>query len=129
MICPNCNSQMIVLELNQIEIDYCTSCESIWLDKGEIELLLSESANRGVKFSVIKHEILSREKKLKCPMCSKKMNNVKIAEAVEVIIDRCKADEGYWFNKGELQKVLKANLDIKSPVINQIQEMFAYKLR
>ena len=33
---------MLVLELQQIEIDYCQECEGIWLDAGELELLLDD---------------------------------------------------------------------------------------
>ena len=45
MDCPVCkNEPMIVLELNDVEIDYCLSCKGIWLDTGELELLLESSA-------------------------------------------------------------------------------------
>ena len=33
---------MITLELQEVEIDYCTDCGGIWLDAGELELLLGE---------------------------------------------------------------------------------------
>ena len=33
---------MITLELEDVEIDYCTECGGIWLDAGELELLLGE---------------------------------------------------------------------------------------
>ncbi len=42
MDCPFCNNQLVILELNQIEIDYCTSCHGIWLDNGELELLMQD---------------------------------------------------------------------------------------
>ena len=45
MDCPVCkNSAMIVLELDEVEVDYCTECEGIWLDEGELELLLGDEA-------------------------------------------------------------------------------------
>jgi len=34
MICPVCKKPMLVLELQQIEIDYCQECGGIWLDEG-----------------------------------------------------------------------------------------------
>ena len=41
MNCPVCkNEPMVVLELRGVEIDYCLKCKGIWLDKGELELLL-----------------------------------------------------------------------------------------
>ena len=32
MNCPSCKHPMIVLEFEEIETDYCTNCEGIWLD-------------------------------------------------------------------------------------------------
>ncbi|MEJ2494849.1 MAG: zf-TFIIB domain-containing protein [Ignavibacteriaceae bacterium] len=46
MICPVSNEPMIVLELNEIEIDYCPDCKGIWLDGGELELLIEDENER-----------------------------------------------------------------------------------
>ena len=40
MICPTCDSDMIVVEYDDIELDYCVSCHGIWFDKGELDWLL-----------------------------------------------------------------------------------------
>ncbi len=42
MDCPVCKNAMITLELQEVEIDYCIDCGGIWLDAGELELLLGE---------------------------------------------------------------------------------------
>ena len=42
MDCPVCKNAMITLELADVEIDHCTDCGGIWLDAGELELLLGE---------------------------------------------------------------------------------------
>ena len=42
MLCPVCKESMVVLELNEIEIDFCTRCSGIWLDAGELELLIEQ---------------------------------------------------------------------------------------
>lgn len=41
--CPKCNQKMEVLNYDEtnIEIDYCKSCEGVWLDKGEIQKLIA----------------------------------------------------------------------------------------
>ena len=36
---------MIALELAEVEVDYCTACGGIWLDAGELELLLGNAQN------------------------------------------------------------------------------------
>jgi uncharacterized protein len=40
MKCPNCNETLLMMERNQIEIDYCPSCRGVWLDKGELDKML-----------------------------------------------------------------------------------------
>jgi len=40
MICPVCKYDMIVVEYQNIELDYCNSCKGVWFDSGELELLL-----------------------------------------------------------------------------------------
>ncbi len=42
MNCPVCKEPMIVLELDEVEIDHCISCGGIWLDAGELELLIGK---------------------------------------------------------------------------------------
>ena len=42
MDCPVCKNAMITLELEDVEIDHCLDCGGIWLDAGELELLLDE---------------------------------------------------------------------------------------
>ena len=46
MECMVCQEPMIVLELDDIEIDYCVICAGIWLDAGELELLLEDSKEK-----------------------------------------------------------------------------------
>ena len=40
MNCPACKNAMITLELADVEIDHCVHCGGIWLDGGELELLM-----------------------------------------------------------------------------------------
>lgn len=40
--CPNCGNSMDVLDYDntKVEIDYCTNCKGIWLDKNELEKII-----------------------------------------------------------------------------------------
>ena len=109
MDCPVCkDSAMIVLELDEVEVDYCTECEGIWLDAGELELLLGAAA--GAKTLLESFQVANTpEKKRKCPICLRKMNKVLVGEAAgsHELIDRCGHNHGLWFDRGELQNVLK----------------------
>lgn len=122
MNCPACKNPMIILELNQVEIDYCTVCKGIWLDRGELDLIFSSPDKKEIEklFSVKNNldEITRR-----CPICKKKMDKVEF-EQTGIIIDRCKNDHGLWFDSGELKSFLKTDEKHNSKIISIIKEMF-----
>ncbi len=35
MQCPNCSTQMLKMQKYEVNIDYCSSCKGVWLDRGE----------------------------------------------------------------------------------------------
>lgn len=41
MLCPACKVDLVMSERQNIEIDYCPKCRGVWLDRGELEKLLS----------------------------------------------------------------------------------------
>ncbi len=129
MKCPVCDELMVVLELDQIEIDYCTDCEGIWLDGGELELLLEEVSEKEELLSSFKVDDSSSEEKIPCPICVKKMEKVFVGKEKKILLDRCKNHHGLWFNKGELLDVVKlGSLDEENKVLTLLKEIFKHKL-
>jgi len=48
LICPKCGSEMRSYERNEVVVDQCTGCGGLFLDRGELERLVSaESAYYG----------------------------------------------------------------------------------
>lgn len=128
MNCPVCNIPFIVLELNQIEIDYCTKCSGIWLDSGELELLLDSNEKNKLLNSLLVVKNIP-EKSIRCPVCSKKMEKVFFSENEKIILDRCRRFHGLWFNKGELQKFVEyGSADSERKVSKLLKEMFSNNL-
>jgi Zn-finger nucleic acid-binding protein len=123
MDCPVCKNAMIVLELAEVEIDYCTDCGGIWLDAGELELLLGNSQQTKQLLDSFKINSSSTEKRRKCPICLKKMQKIDVGTSMpNLLIDKCVRGDGLWFDHGELQDVLdRAKLDKD----NKIQKLLA----
>ena len=122
MNCPACKNPMVILELNQVEIDYCTACKGIWLDRGELDLIFSSSEKKEIaKLFSVKNNL--DEIKRRCPVCKKKMDKVEF-ENTGIIIDRCSEDHGVWFDSGELKSILKSAEEENSKIINMLKEMF-----
>ncbi len=128
MICPVCKDSMVILELSEVEIDFCTGCDGIWLDSGELELLLEDVEEREKLLSTLTTDAAHPEKPYRCPHCNKKMEKVHVGENENVLIDRCVKGHGLWFDKGELKAVLELGADEENKVLNLLKEMFENKL-
>jgi len=135
MICPACKEDMIVLERNEIELDYCTSCRGVWFDTGELELLM-ESAGLDSPQPLLEDifnapEASSAEKKRKCPICDRKMKKVSIGSGGEILVDICGQGHGLWFDGGEVSHLMKmlggksaGATDSQQEVISFLGEVF-----
>jgi hypothetical protein len=119
---------MITLELREVEIDYCTDCGGIWLDAGELELLLGEPEKARRLLESFKIDSTSTEKIRKCPICSKKMQKVIVGTSKPtLLIDKCRKADGLWFDKGELQDIFeRAHLDKDNKIQKLLTDMFAH---
>ena len=45
MTCPKCHAEMRTYERNGIHVDQCSECRGIFLDRGELEHLISAEAS------------------------------------------------------------------------------------
>ena len=128
MDCPACRESMVVLELDEVEIDYCTGCGGIWLDGGELELLLGDGVERDRLLSSLVVDKSSKEKKRRCPICLRKMEKVLCGQEKQVQIDKCRKNDGIWFDEGELEDVIgMAGFDEGNKVLGLLKDMFGKK--
>jgi Zn-finger nucleic acid-binding protein len=101
---------MIVVEHEQIELDYCVDCSGVWFDAGELELLLEtmrlEDTILSLDSVLTTPEAGSSEKKRKCPICGQKMKKATVGHQPEVLIDACARGDGLWFDKGEVGQLI-----------------------
>jgi Zn-finger nucleic acid-binding protein len=128
MDCPACKNAMITLELADVEIDYCTDCGGIWLDAGELELLLSEREIARQLLDSFKVDKKSTENVRKCPICDKKMQKIIVGQSKPaLLIDKCRRGDGLWFDKGELQDIFdRARLDKDNKIQKLLADMFGH---
>ena len=118
MKCPACGNLMIVVEHEQIELDYCVNCSGVWFDAGELELLLEtmqlERSILSLDSILTSPEAGSGEKKRKCPICGKKMKKATVGHTPEVLIDACDRGDGLWFDSGEVGQLITQLPDSQS---------------
>jgi len=129
MDCPACKNAMITLELEDVEIDYCTDCDGIWLDAGELELLLGQPDKAKQLINSFTINSQSTEEIRKCPICDKKMQKIIVGSSKPILfIDKCRRGDGLWFDKGELHDILeRAALDKDNKIQKLLTNMFEHK--
>ncbi len=128
MLCPICKEPMVVLELNEIEIDFCTSCSGIWLDDGELQLMFENEEERKYLFKSLHEDPDHNEKQYKCPICKKKMVKVHVGDKKEILIDKCIKDHGLWFDKDELRTVIEFGSEGENKIVNLLKDMFENRM-
>jgi Zn-finger nucleic acid-binding protein len=107
MNCPACHNTMIILEHEQVELDYCPACRGVWLDAGELELLLDEPTQAKQLLVSFAKNPTPADKSRNCPICRKKMVEVRAGTSEPaILIDECTRHHGLWFDKDELAQVI-----------------------
>ncbi len=111
MICPACKKDMIVVEHSNVELDYCLNCHGVWFDSDELELLLKclklDAPDLMLSRILASMEAETREKRIRCPICRRKMMKTTIGDRPEILIDACTRKDGLWFDGGEIVELIK----------------------
>jgi Zn-finger nucleic acid-binding protein len=109
MLCPKCQKSLLVVERNQIELDYCLACKGFWFDEGEFALL-PKALNLNMDLPDFSKfpKITCNEKACPCPRCQKKMDKITLGSGSDLVLDRCPKGDGMWFDSGELANVVKS---------------------
>lgn len=110
MICPACQSAMIVVEHQKTELDYCPKCHGAWFDSGELDLFLEslKLENRAQFLSDVRNaaEVASDKKKRRCPICGQRMKETTLGKPPGILIDVCRKGDGLWFDGGEVGQLI-----------------------
>jgi uncharacterized protein len=111
VICPACKKDMIVVEHSNVELDYCLNCHGVWFDSDELELLLKclklDTPDLLLSHILSSEEANTTEKKIRCPICRRKMKKTTIGDHPEILIDACTRRDGLWFDGGEIVELVK----------------------
>jgi Zn-finger nucleic acid-binding protein len=117
---------MLVIEYEEIEVDYCDSCCGVWLDEGELELLFGNESVTQEFLTGGNPTAVGNEKQRPCPICDALMGKAVTGGAEPVVYDCCSSGHGLWFDKGELMSILKLGSasGVESPVVQWLRQIF-----
>lgn len=99
-------------------VDRCPACQGIWLDKGELELLLERLAAvtsqaheaRPASEAMLRAQQLvddlqvARQEQSSCPKCKARLHHLRRRG---MLIETCSGCQGLWFDAGELSILLE----------------------
>jgi Zn-finger nucleic acid-binding protein len=127
MRCPACEKPLVAVEIDQVEIDACASCEGLWFDADEL-VLLFEKTVQVAEVRSLQRELSSlpadrAAPRRRCPRCRAWMRGVRIGTQGEpVLIDLCPHADGLWFDRAELPRMLAARLPAGSPGLEVVKK-------
>lgn len=115
---------MVALEIEQFEIDYCLNCGGIWLDQGELELLLGDAMPGNFLAPDTARSTL--RSKGRCPVCNRRMDAIMIGADHRVELDICSNGHGLWFDRGELKAIVEhLQKPVRDAVVKQLGLIFS----
>lgn len=123
MRCPGCRSELVVVEREGVELDWCPFCRGLWFDAGELEAV---EATLHVSFAPLAGERRSGTRA--CPRCDQRMDVVSIPGSVALSVDSCPQGHGLWFDAGELASLCERGGGTSGDVISFLGEKLQRKL-
>lgn len=113
MLCPCCKTDLVIVEIERVELDICTTCHGTWFDRQELRQLFRaaeiESSDDSLESDL---EALDGKSTVRrCPRCRLKMEHLRAPGSPDAVdIDRCPKGHGLWFDHGELISILETHL-------------------
>ncbi|MCC7531095.1 MAG: Bax inhibitor-1 family protein [Candidatus Melainabacteria bacterium] len=98
--CPKCKSYMFPGRKKGVQIDCCSNCNGVWLDRGELATITQTGKD------IPDAEPMSKtQTNFSCPRCGSNLNEQPYAANNSLLIDSCTGCCGVYLDKGELEKI------------------------
>ena len=117
MRCPACRAELLIVEYAGVELDVCARCDGMWFDADELARLLGGERRvpRGTG-------VAPTAARRRCPRCRRRMLAVVMpGEPAPVTVDRCPRGDGLWFDRGELPRLVDAEVPPDDPAFASMQ--------
>ena len=140
MDCIECHSEMDLVQREGIEIDVCSNGHGVWLDSGELKLMVDSmveprsevehASALGPRGAEPDPGAATAAAARQCPRCSTVMERVNYDMSSGVYIDTC-AEHGVWCDPGELERLeawIEANRERMQPLeaaLNSVPDQMA----
>ncbi len=130
--CPNCRRALHAIEMGeeQVQVDACTGCSGVWVERGELDQLVRRPFIRRPDLQAIGRQVAALRLApdpvvyRPCPACHSMMNRRNFARLSGVIIDEC-VRHGLWLDRGELEAILASDFTSYLPddILTKVDRM------
>lgn len=90
--------------LGAVEFERCPNCRGIFLDIGELQMLVRHPDFRMLENAETPHSDEEDKKEASCPRCNVKMESYRRIMG-ELRLDMCPTCNGLWLDQGELVRL------------------------
>lgn len=111
MNCPRCKLALQKAEYEGVTVDLCDHCWGIWLDQGELPMILdsqqmqfSDAERRQFTGLGLRPAGPGNTEPAPCPQCGQVMEQLGSDAVIPLVIDRCD-EHGVWLDTGEIKAV------------------------
>ena len=123
MNCPRCTGNLKSTDFGEYGlaiIDVCPDCQGSWFDSGELDRL-DDSVWTDVE-NIDFSDVEESHKNIPCPKCDVNLEPLSPMDAKDLIVDRCPSCQGFWLDKGELDRMK----DVAAVVDSEIAKNMKY---
>jgi Zn-finger nucleic acid-binding protein len=120
MRCPRDGAELSRARIDGIELDRCSECEGLWLDRGELrqvcELGLEDVEDEiHVTHQAESGELARPPGYMRCPACPDgRLQRISITVLHPVRVDRCDQCLGLWLDRSELDAIVHERRQLDS---------------
>lgn len=109
--CPRCRVDMQDVLIGKTNLQECSKCEGIWVDKDSLQKICDDREEQSAVLGMATplpdgDNFEMNVRYVPCPVCSTLMNRVNFARCSHVVVDVCRA-HGTWFDKDELRRIVE----------------------
>ena len=102
MECPKCNSEMVKVTFEAIEVDRCANCKGLWFDMLEHEHMKAIEDSESIDVGDAKAgKEYDKTDKIDCPVCKTQMIRMVDNKQPHIRYESCTSCYGVFFDAGE----------------------------
>ncbi len=126
MKCPRCKKNLSTKTIEDQKIDFCESCNGLWLHKHQLNRLVGESSGDVEMCSIDHKPHTDRFPPIECRECAGVvMDKINFLDYSDIILDHCPSCGSFWLDKDELEKMQVYINDVETGA-HEVKDGVAY---